>query len=149
MGNPTGITQETAQVQLSDAMRLFVGRGRRFSCAAVAAATGIPQRTVESYVHGEATPSLANLLRLVAVLPCEFTNMLLAPAGKGHVAEVDAGDDGLLDIHRQASAVNAMIAGFLSDDGRIDHREEAQSLPSLRELHGSLGTLLAAKDGAK
>jgi len=138
MSDPRAITQEIVQIRLEDAMRLFVGSGRRFSVNAVSAATGIPARTIKSYQQGEAVPGLGNLLRIFAVLPPEFAEMLLAEAGLCGVRPAEqvapCGYKAMAQlsarIHRLSTAMK---------DGRINHQERPPLAMEMRTLAVEMG----------
>lgn len=85
MTETTLIAHEHAARAFADALRLFTGHGRRFSVQALAAASGVRPRTVESYLCGQATPGWAAALSLAAVLPVEFLDAALLPTGRGAV----------------------------------------------------------------
>ncbi|MBO9441398.1 helix-turn-helix transcriptional regulator [Phaeobacter italicus] len=126
MTNETVIPQDLAIRKLEDALRLRVGRGRRYSFAGLADATGIKTRTLESYVQG-ASPSLANLLSLCAVLGPGFTSDLLSVAGQS--AKEGTTDD---PEHMRMLSVLTGFSHQLAEaveDGHVDHREAAQLQP--------------------
>lgn len=134
MVNKPVIPQELAHRTFHDALSLFVGRGRRWSCAAISAATGIPKRTIESYVSGETAPSLANYQGLCSVLGQAF----FAATVEHLPFEIRSNEPGdlepselLTEILSFASHLSRML-----EDHRLDHREEAELkriLPVLRE----------------
>ena len=133
MSNSTIIPQELAYQKFHDAMQLFVGQGRRWSCAAISQATGIALRTVESYRSGQATPSIEKYQSLCAVMGQGFFAATIE-----HLAyEVRAKQS--LDI--AAPKLLSEVLSFGSElaqaleDGRIDHQELAQLKRSLGDLH--------------
>lgn len=140
------ITQDHIQARLSDALRLFVGRGRRYSLAALAAATPIPESTLKSYVEGRAVPGLTNFLILVSYLPPEFADMILAPTGKGNVVDFECKRGGIFAINHSAAELLHLISSALNDPhspGRIDHCERAGFKPTLRQLNALINSVLA------
>lgn len=131
MTNETVIPQDLAIRKLEDALRLRVGRGRRYSFAGLADATGIKTRTLESYVQG-ASPSLANLLSLCAVLGPGFTSDLLSVAGQS--AKEGTTDD---PEHMRALCTLTSFSAQLAEaveDGHVDHREAAQMQPFAQQV---------------
>lgn len=126
MSKGTIISHDDAARRIEDALRLRVGRGRRYSFAALSDATGIATRTLESYVQG-ATPSLANLLTLCSVLGPSFTSDVLAPCGQ--VARDGSAEE---PQHMQVVGVMSQLTGMIAEalaDGHVDHRERAQMQP--------------------
>ncbi len=86
MSNDRLISPDRAGNAVADALRLFVGRGRRFSVDDVSDGTGIPVRTLRSYVAtGEErrTPPSDTLLVLASFLGRDFTARLLSDIGQG------------------------------------------------------------------
>lgn len=123
MSKITDITQEAAARRITDALHLRVGRGRRYSFGALADATDIPQRTVESYVQG-ATPGLHNLLRLFVALGPSFTSDVLSLCDQS-ASSTSADDPEHMQIMSASGALVAQMADALAD-GHVDHREAAQ-----------------------
>lgn len=145
MSEVNEITQDFVQKRLTEALRKHVGLGRPFSVAEFAAATHIPERTIKSYQGGQATPGLAYLLRIMAVLPPEFADMVLAPANLGNVSRIHRGQGTSLDVHALASQLNSLIAQALADDGIIDHLEEAEMEPTVRSLQARCNAWLSRR----
>jgi hypothetical protein len=133
MADLTLLGHEAVAQRLADALRLFVGAGRRFELRAIAESTGIPESTLKAYRAGEILPTLPNTLRLIAVLPRGFAAMLLEPLGLTVVARHVASDSDDHAIAADVSAAAAVLTEALRD-GRIDHRERAAMRPQLREL---------------
>lgn len=131
MNNGPVIPQDLAAQRLEDALRLRVGRGRRYSFASLSDATGIKTRTLESYAQG-ASPSLANLLSLFAVLGPGFTSDILSAAGQ-------SAKDGTTDDPEHMRAL-CTLTGFAAqlaeavEDGYVDHREAAQMQPVAQQV---------------
>lgn len=131
MNNGPVIPQDVAAQRLEDALRLRVGRGRRYSFTGLYDATGIPTRTLESYVHG-ASPPLCNVLSLCAVLGPAFTSDLLSVAGQS--AKEGTTDDP--EHMRTLSCLTGLAAQIAQavEDGHVDHREAAALRPVAQEL---------------
>jgi len=147
MSDTPPICQETAQATLTDALNLFVGRGRRYSLASLAAATGIGERTLKSYQQGEATPGYPHLLRLLAVLPVEFGDAVLAPAGVGRLQRIEGEEPDGFTAMEQVCRRAAMLGSALADR-KIDHRERLQLLPEIRALAAEMTAFAAGLEAA-
>lgn len=127
------IDLQDAAALFGDALHLFIGRGRRYSAEALGEATGIPARTIYSYMQG-ATPSLHNMIRLMAVLPPAFANHILASAGLGGARRMDCGGDACGQTHMARMAARMHKLADALADGRVDHREARDLAPEFREL---------------
>lgn len=78
------ITDEQVAAVISKALSLLVGKGRRYTVDEVAAATGIPLRTLQDYHAGTSIPGGVNLLRLITWFAedhPEFGLAILRPTG--------------------------------------------------------------------
>src|SRR4051812_14809303 len=87
-GNPLLISRSAANETFRDALRLFVGRGKRFSVKQVSNATGIKDRMLESFMAVvDSTdfrkPDLEEVLTLAQFLGPRFTSELLVPTEQG------------------------------------------------------------------
>ena len=133
---------QNAQRAITDALALYVGPGRRFGCDALADATGIHVGAIRTYLRGEATPSVANLLAMMASLPPEFTNAVLAHAGLGGARRIEAGEIAAGRVNTILAEGAAMVSRHL-EDGRVDHRERAEEARVLRELGTRIGEYVA------
>ena len=138
MTNTTLVPQELAYRKFHDAMRLFVGQGRRWSCAAVSEATGIALRTVESYRSGQATPTIEKYQSLCAVLGQAFFSATIDHMSYD-VRSTDPGEITPQQLLSEALEFSTHLAKFL-EDGRIDHIER----PALRQRIGDLAVQLRA-----
>lgn len=108
----------------ADMFRLYVGPGRRIpGWGPLSDATGVPLSSLKSYAQGTVMPYPV-LLRLIAVLPIEAGNMLLAPAGF-KLAAIETDDDDWNGIGAEASLLTFEICDA-QRDGRIDHVETAR-----------------------
>lgn len=132
MSNSPLIPHDLAACAIEDALRLRVGRGRRYSYAALADATGISQRALESYTAQGSTPSLAGLLSLCAVLGPGFASDILGLAGQ----TVSAADDAEAEHMRVLSSMGQLTSQIAQavEDGHVDHREAAQLRPLAQSL---------------
>jgi hypothetical protein len=82
------ISRNFARERVRDALRLYVGRGRRFSVKQLSNATGIPDRMIESALCSVDDPdfrplTLENLFSAASVLGAPFVSDLLEPCGLG------------------------------------------------------------------
>ncbi|MFD2175648.1 hypothetical protein [Rhodobacter lacus] len=131
MRNGILISQEDAARRMEDALRLRVGRGRRFSFPALSDATGIPTRTLESYVQG-ATPQLNALLSICSVLGSSFTSDILSVCGQA-AHDASPGDAEHLRVVASLGELVTQISEAVAD-GYVDHREAAQMRPLAARL---------------
>ncbi len=122
-----------------------MGLGKQYSVAAFARATGIPERTIKSYQGGQATPGLSYLLCMMAELPPEFADRILALAGLGNVTNIRRDMASSLEVHALAANLNTLIAAALADDGMIDHQEEAGIEPAVRALQSQCNAWLTRR----
>jgi len=129
-----GISSDLSREAFTDALRRYVGHGKRWSVHALAEEAGLDARTVAAYRGGETAPSLANMLRLFAVLPPAFADEVLALSGLGGVKRLQGERADSLELNTNVTGLAAMIARHLSDDRRIDHTEEAEQEPAVRKL---------------
>lgn len=141
MTNGCLIPHEVAARSFHDAFSLFVGRGKRFQCSALAAATGIGQRTVESYLTGQSTPGLAHYHTLCAVLGEAFANATMRHLSI-EVRSTEPDGSTPYNVLAEAGRFVADLAGWL-EDGRIDHTERPQLQASVAGLQESLSRLAA------
>lgn len=138
MTNTTLVPQELAYRKFHDAMRLFAGQGRRWSCASVSEATGIALRTVESYRSGQATPTIEKYQSLCAVLGQGFFAATIEHMPYD-VRSTDPADITPQQLLSEALEFSTHLAKFL-EDGRICHVER----PELQQRAGELSRQLTA-----
>lgn len=142
MRNDPIIPHNLAARKIEDALRLRVGRGKRISFGGLSDATGIPARTLESYVHG-ATPGLHTLLSICAALGPSFTSDVLSLCGQSaSSSDCDAPEH--MKVLAALGNLTAQIADAMAD-GHVDHREAAQLRPIAARLIEVLEPL--ARDG--
>ncbi|KRS17512.1 hypothetical protein RIdsm_02515 [Roseovarius indicus] len=127
MSNNPLIPHELAVTRLQDALRLRVGRGKRYSVQGLADAARIKPRTIESYLSGDATPGLNGFISLCAVLGPAFTSDVLAEAGLV-ARSADADEPEHMRAISLMSEGTRMIADALAD-GYVDHQERAKIKP--------------------
>lgn len=121
------IEQHCASQQIARAIGLFMGAGRKYSVADVSLGTGIPSRTLSSYIaSGEErrTPAADKPLVLMHFFGTEFASKVLGSIGLGaHEVVVKHERPGA--VIATLAAATSMIAD-MATDGFIDHRERAQ-----------------------
>lgn len=130
-----------------DALSLFVGRGKRFEIKDVAAATGMHPDTLCRALTGTSCPDWANTVALMAVLPVEFSEMILRPAGITGARRIDGEIHPSAVLSETADAVSALAAALA--DGRIDHTERPRVLKEATEAICALSQLVAQIGGGK
>lgn len=132
------IPQDVAANAIDRALRLRVGRGRMYSFSGLSDATGIPTRTLESYVQGS-TPGLGALLSLCSILGPSFTSDVLNPTGQSaHAHSTDEPEH--VRVITMLGALTAEI-GTAMEDGHIDHQEKARLRQSAQTLMEKLQPL--------
>lgn len=87
-GNSPLVSRSTVRSSIRDALRLYVGRGRRYSVKRLSNGTGVPDRMIEAAMCEPDDPdyrplSLENLVSISAFLGAPFTSDWLALAGLG------------------------------------------------------------------
>lgn len=135
-----GLSDDDVKSRMASMLRLYVGLGRYIRFEDLAGATGDEARCLRSYV--EADPPmipLARALRVLAVLPPEALNMILAPLGYC-VKPLEAEGGCIAQAVSSAARFVAEGAEALAD-GNIDHQEErrlagraAELLPGLQAI---------------
>lgn len=140
------ISRSAANTVFRDALRLFVGRGRRYSVKQVSIGTGISVRMIESFMAPvDSTdfrkPDLEEVLTLAAFLRSDFTSELLAPVGQ---SAFDMPEDDLPpgQIAADNAEDNAVVTRAAMD-GKFD-AEERPDLRVVGRRMVSRGTRLAA-----
>lgn len=100
MSNDGLISTAGVDDEIARAIGLFMGRGRQFSVADIALATGIGARTLQSYIaSGEErrTPSYEALFTLMQFFGPQFTSKVLGWIGQGaHSLTPEANDPGVI-----------------------------------------------------
>lgn len=131
MSKTSLIPHDAAASAIERALRIRVGRGRKFTWAGVSDATGVAPRTLESYVQG-ATPGLPAFLSLCAALGPGFTSDVLSACGQiAHEADIHEPE------HMKALTALTRLSASLSEaveDGHVDHREAAALRPEAQRL---------------
>ncbi|MEM1390951.1 MAG: helix-turn-helix transcriptional regulator [Pseudomonadota bacterium] len=136
MSNDLVVSQDAAQRSLKSALRLFVGQGRRYSTKDLAEASGVCQRTIESYRAGDAMPSLERYQSLCSVLGQAFFAATVKHM-PFEVRSTEPSDITAPQLLTEMLSFSGLMAGFL-EDGRIDHVERAQLKPMLADVRESI-----------
>ena len=108
-------------------LNAFVGPGRMYPVEVLASATQMNPDTVRRYLRGESCPEWHNAVAIMGVLPPEFANTVLHPAGLTGLRRV-GGECTPAETLREVAEGAAVLAAALAD-GRIDHTE----LPAIRK----------------
>ena len=130
----------------ADALRLFVGQGKRFTVEAVAEASGVTVRNILAYRGGECGATFENAMAIIAVMPPEFAQQALKSSG---IIEVKKAEPDAKACARRLNTRLAQHAARLAEmleDGRIDHQEEAELRRSLPELQAKITRYLASTE---
>jgi hypothetical protein len=82
------ISRNVAREKIRDALRLFVGRGRRYSVKELSNGAGVPSRAIEAAIcfiddENYRPLTLENLLSIAKFLGPSFVSHYLEPAGLG------------------------------------------------------------------
>jgi hypothetical protein len=132
------VSRSSARSKVRDALRLFIGRGRRYSVKQVCNATGVPDRLIECAMCDPESGdyralSLEHLLSLSQFLGAAFTSewMLLACQGTFELPDCELPAPGTLaalDAQDTAEIVTRAADGeFCEDDKQalkaVGHRE--------------------------
>jgi hypothetical protein len=146
------ISREQAENAFADALRLFVGRRRRYSVDQLAKGSGVPKRLIECFRgypanHPDFRPlHFGHMLSLVRFLGADFTNEWLSLAGQGAFdlpdEEPDPGDLAADTTDDAATVVRAAM------DRKFDkHEKPALKVVGARMI--SRGAQLVAVGGRR
>lgn len=125
---PLLVSRSAANETFRDALRMFVGRGRRYSIKQLSNGTGIKDRMLESFVAQiDSTdfrkPDLEEVLTLAKFLGPDFTTELLAPAVQGAYWLPDTEDTPPGALAADSADDNATLA-HMAADGKFDDKEK-------------------------
>lgn len=126
-------------------LNAYVGPGRMFPVEVIASGIGSNPDTVRRWLRGESCPEWHNAVAILAILPPEFANSVLAPAGLTGARRID-GDTTDAETLREIAEAAAAMAKALAD-GRIDHTERPTVTKELREALVAIAQWLANKEG--
>lgn len=135
------ISQDAAKDRVSDALQLRIGRGKRYSFRQVADATGIPERTIDSYARGDNSPTLANLLSLFSAMGADFTSDVIALSGQS-ASSCNGDEPEHMRVLCAAGELVSMISAAI-EDGHVDHQEAATLRPLAQRMIDLLEPLAA------
>jgi hypothetical protein len=126
---PLLVSREQAGNKIGAALRLYVGRRRRYSVKQLANATGVKDRIIECAMTDAGSVDYRPLppeclLSLIAFLGPDFTNEFLCLAGQGAFElpdeEPDPGEVAADNTDDNAVVVRAAIDGHFDQDERRD-----------------------------
>lgn len=147
------ISREQAENAFRDALRLFVGRGRKHKAPDVALASGVPLRLIDCYRgypvgHPDHRPlHFGHKLSLSAFLGAEFTSVWLGIAEQGAFDLPDGGEDDLdtaaLDAGEVAHAVQRARHPASPGGTAIVAEERAEIIPIMRKTAASVTRAIA------
>lgn len=142
------ISREQAENAFRDALRLFVGRGRKHKASVVAIGSGVPLRLLDCYRgypvgHLDHRPlHFGHKMSLAAYLGAEFTSVWLAVAEQAAYDLPDGGEDDLdnaaLDASEAAHAVQRARHPASPGGTAIVSEERAEIIPLMRKTAGSV-----------
>jgi hypothetical protein len=135
-GNPSAnnsslISRSAANATFREAVRLFVGRGKRFSVKQVSIGTGISARMIESFMAPvDSTdfrkPDLEEVLTLVSFFGSDFTSELIASTGQAAFDlpedDIPPGQIAADNAEDNAVVTRAAVDGKFDSDERPDLR---------------------------
>lgn len=132
--NPLLVSRTAARHAFRDALRLFVGRGKRFSVKQASNGSGVPDRMIECFMSDPESgdyrkPDLEEALSLASLLGPEFTCEWLHLAHQGAFWLPDEGETPPGAIAADNAEDNAVLTRA-AVDGRFDRAER----PGLREV---------------
>lgn len=121
---PLLISRSAARSSVRDALRLYVGRGRRYSVKQLSNGTGVPDRLIESATCDPDSGDyralcLEHLLSIAKFLGAVFTSEIIGLAGQGafDLPEVDLPRPGEIAVDSSQCAAKTVEAAA---DGVID-----------------------------
>lgn len=136
------ISELSANLQTAwqEAIRAHCGKGKQFSVADLAAASGVSAGSIYSIMEGDYSPSWPHAMAILSVLPKSAADMVLAPIG--YTVAPQEGDACHFKV---GGAIGQAIAHLNTalEDGRFDHRERAQWEPLLRKAQDTIASYLA------
>ena len=132
--NPALVSRDAGVDALAGALRLYVGRGRRYSVKQLSNATGVKDRVIECAMAGSTSGDcrpigMGDLLSLASFLGAEFTSEWLGKAQLGAFALPEGDDTPPGDLAADNSDDNATLTRA-AVDGTFDRTER----PALREV---------------
>ena len=151
---PILVSREHAGNTIGDALRLFVGRGRRYSVKQLSNATGVKDRIIECAMCGAATADYRPLppeclLSIAAFLGPVFTSEWLSLAQQGAFdlpdnGEPNPGDVACETVDDAAKVTRAAVDGQFDNDERPELRVVGVRMMSRGAQLAALGRRAAA-----
>lgn len=126
------IPRTAAHHVFRDALRMFVGRGKRYSVKQVSIGTGIAERMIESFMAqvdgGDfRKPDLEEVLTISSFIGPDFTTEMLAPCGQGAFWLPDAEGPGPGELAAETAEDSATVVR-----AALDSKFERHEAPDLR-----------------
>lgn len=140
-----GNSPDSVKALVRDTLHLFVGQGRRFSFADLAAATGDCERKLRGYA--DADPNMMPLdvaMRVFAALPPQAFGRIARAMGLG-VSPLDVDDTATVRTGVAQAARLVADATEALADGKISHAERAQLGQQAQALLPTLQALAAGE----
>lgn len=128
----------------SEALKLFVGHGKRVTVADLAGAAGVSERNLYAYRKNETPPGWQNAMEILRVMPEAFCAMALRDAGIVGVTKGEESEACPFRLNAAATAFVAELGEFLSD-GKVDHIEAVKLEQSLPQLRAAIDAFLTAR----
>lgn len=150
--NPLIISRSVTRETIRKALRLFVGRGRRYSVKQLSNGTGVPDRLIECAMCDPESEDFRqlgteHLLSIASFLGETFTNEWLSLARQGAFALPDDGLPSPGDVAAECADDTADIANAAAD-GRFDGAD-GPKLRLVGEREIERGMLLVKAGGAQ
>lgn len=145
-GSDALVSRNAASEATVRALRLCIGKGRRYSVKEAALATGLSARAIEGYIATSDSSDHRELplnafLSLSSFLGSDFANSILRLAGVGCFDIPEGGDgDRLRDIAIEAVQDAGKLIEILAD-GTVDHTEKPHFDAILDRKTNRLGKL--------
>lgn len=145
-GNSLLISRNAANETFREALRMFVGRGKRFSVKQLSNGTGIKDRMIECFMAQiDSTdfrkPDLEEVLSIASFLGPDFTTELLEPAQQGAFWLPD--DEPAPGEFAADNADDNAVVTRAARDGKFD-RDERKDLKVVGTRMVSRGAQLVA-----
>lgn len=125
------VSRERVGNAVGDALRLYVGRGRRYSVKQLSNATGVKDRVIECAMCDAASAdyrplALEALVSIAGFLGADFTAEWLSLAGQGAFDLPDTDTPPAMRMACESADDNAKLLRIV-EDGRVDHDERGDA----------------------
>lgn len=146
------VSRSAAEDALSDGLRLFVGRGRRYSVKQLSIATGVPERRIEAALYHSDHPEhrsldLGAVLSITGFLGPDFTNTWLTMAHQG-AFELPSDEPDPATLATETTMDTARVVGHAVNGELGETLDEARDLKEVGARMVERGAQLVAL-GAK